>query len=324
MICPQRFVALAADRLLGAFLTGDARDNVVRFASGFPDAASGHILECRLDGDDGICDYSLALTRGDGGIERFLSAIAPGEAEAGLPTAILAHADVGIVWLEFDAIEATAFSAPSIFIAAPTLPVPPEIAAALAEKLFRSVIGASEAPPVGWLLERLPDGVYLKQSGMMTGRKSVEPRIRLVLDGVNSGATLTTLTALGWPGDMASAERLALLAIDLAGATPVRLDLDLGSRLGAELGIEITGPALRPGFTGRLESEGLCFAGRADALEKLAVRQPLHYYSAGSTPLRADFGLNHVKLVAARTPGKESAKAYFSLITIPDFSNPMP
>ncbi|GHF72950.1 hypothetical protein [Seohaeicola zhoushanensis] len=323
MICSQRFVALAADRLLGAFLSGETRDTLVRFAEGLPEAASGHILETRLDGGAGRCDYSLALTRGDAGFERFLSAIEKGEADAGLAPEVLALKDAGIVWLEYDGAETGGFGCPSFFVAARSLPTPHETAAGLATALFRSAMGAGQVPPVGRLLASLPEGAYLKQSGVMTGRKPGVPRIRLVLDGVQPGAIVEMLTTLGWPGNMASAERLAILVSELADSATVRVDLDLGAGLGPELGVEISGTALDPGFSARLLREGLCSEPKARALERLSVRHSLQEFGAEDMPLRADFGLNHLKLVAASLPGKERAKAYFSLITIPDFSRAM-
>lgn len=341
MICAQRWVGEALGQLGDSFLNASLRQGVGALADRIADVAVAHILECGLGTRSDRCDYSLALLRGTTGFPSDLwrSAACPpdnrqhdsyarlaGPGAAGLPEA-------EIIWLEFD-FDAKGTAGRASVFAATGGPASHTQASRLAEALQAALTPDAPRIDLAPWLAALPNGVFLKQVGIMAGRPDHPTGLRLVLDGVVPGAVPGLLNQMGWPGSAAAAARISHCAARLAGAAPCRVDLDLrappsGSEaalLGPALGIEVTGMTLAqtPDPFGILHRAGLCSADKAAALRCHAPRQPLRRMNGETGRSHLDFGLNHLKLSASDLAGAESAKAYFSLLHLPDFQPPDP
>lgn len=90
--------------------------------------------------------------------------------------------DAGVIWLEFDVSDDGFAGDPSFFVASNLRPTPHLNAAALTRGLSLALSGREI--DVSSFLAKLPEGVYLRQSGMMAGRPGRSEAVRLVLDGV--------------------------------------------------------------------------------------------------------------------------------------------
>ena len=318
MICPQSHVDDALS-LIGPKLIGNASArSVSAFAASLPDAASGHVLECRLGEADGICDYSFVLSRGNGGLDRF-AAFLPEDPFWSQTAEIIRSAsgalvDAGLIWLEVD-FGAGEPSRPSFFVAqGPGLRTRVErfeLARALA-----GVFGVSLGDALDTLMQRLPKPIAPKQAGVMAGRSGTH--LRLVLDGGKVSQVCAILARIGWPGHARSLVRVSDLARQLAGDAPCRVDLDLDERVAPSVGLELGYPMLADAehVVRCLEAVGLCTKDTGSALLLAMSRRTLAKPRKGG---RIDFGLNHLKLGLRSAEADIQAKAYFSLVNLPDF-----
>ncbi len=321
MICPQTYLTMALERADPALVSKGTQEAMSRFAATLPDAASGHIIECRLADPGGACDYSMVLSRGDGGFEVFQQCIDGdpfwAQAEALLTATQSTLGDAGLVWLEFDFADDRP-AAPCFFVShGPQSDADQRgfaLGAALAE-VFVLPIGET----LRQLALQVPVSVRLKQAGIMAGRGARS--LRLVLDGVKSDTITTFLQTLDWPGDMGLAADLQRIAHQIAPQGRCRIDLDLGEGLAPTLGIELLYSDLaKPDLVaGALLREGLSVPETAAALVNMMPRRTLFTSAEQGMPHRLDFGLNHLKLSAQPATQGLEAKAYFSLLNLPDF-----
>ena len=330
MICAQRHVAHAARALGAAFLTPRAETALARFAGRYPDLAAGHILECDLRGRPGVADYSLALRPGLPGTEGTpvrgpVAAVLRGFCDGTLPAAVL--------WLEHDMSATGELGAPSVFLAPLAGPEDDEAAERVAHTLCDAIWPGQPCPQVRQVTGHLPTGSFLKQIGAMAGRDGqTEPSLRLVIDGIAANAVLPLLERFGWPGPQDLATEIAGLATRHLASGACRLDLDLAQGLGQRpgqdleptLGLELPASGIRaiPALAADLRTAGLCSAPKASALTTRAARRTLADRDPDSRCERLDFGLNHVKLslTSGDVDDSTKAKAYFSLVSTPDFS----
>lgn len=331
MICRQIHVARAADALLGAFLTDTARRGLGAFAEQLPDVAAGHILECALAGPAGGADYSMALARAAGGADALRRVADGGRPDLGLTADILGElgaglSSAGVVWLEFDMDKNGALGRPSFFVAPDRIEAPPEVAAELAERLFRKVWPGRRPPDVTTVLHALRPGTFLRQAGVMASRApGAGHAVRLVLDGCAPKDVLALLGRLSWPGSETAACCLTDLAETHVARGACRVDLDLGSSITPSLAIEL--PANGIGSVAALADDllrvGAIAQPKAAALADLAPRRTLATMEGREGTERLDFGLNHIKLsLTGDVAGRIAAKVYFSLVTTPDFGAP--
>lgn len=315
MLCAPDLVPCALGRL-GRLVPAAAAQGIASFALGLPTGVSAHILECLVSDGPAACDHAIALTRGDGGFTRFSPPAGPFWTEAArvIDATGGALAEAGILWFEFDVDDGGRPAPPSVFVAPGAAGTGGPQALGLAQSLFTLLVGGPP-PDIRGLSARLPRGAHLKQAGVMTGRGV--RAARLVIDGLRAGAIPDCLAALGWPGDMARARRLAGVAGQLAGDGHCRVDLDLGQSLAPTLGIEIAVSALDDpaAAAGLLVAHALCTGERRADLAAAAPRRTLTRPGPG---LQTEFGLNHLKL-SAPPDAADTAKAYFSLLTLPDF-----
>ncbi|SFM32417.1 hypothetical protein [Shimia aestuarii] len=305
--------------LIGPNLIGAAcARSVSAFAASLPDVASGHVLECRLGEAGGICDYSFVLSRGNGGLDRF-AAFVPEDPFWSQTAEVIRSAegalvDAGLIWLEVD-FGAKEPSRPSFFVShGPDLRTRAErfdLARALA-----GVFDVSLRDALDTLMRKLPEPVAPKQAGIMAGRSGRQ--LRLVLDGIKVSQVCAMLARIGWPGHARSLVRVSDLARQLAGDASCRVDLDLDERVAPSVGLELGYPALTdPERVVRcLEAEGLCTPDTGSALHLAMSRRTLAKPRTGG---RIDFGLNHLKLGLRSAAADIQAKAYFSLVNLPDF-----
>ncbi|GAA6200265.1 hypothetical protein [Aquicoccus sp. SU-CL01552] len=322
MISAQRHVAHAARALGAAFLTPRAETALARFAGRYPDLASGHILECDLRGGAGVADYSLALLPCPPGAAGALvhgpvAAVLRGFCDGTLPAAVL--------WLEHDMSATGELGAPSVFLAPLAGPENGTAAEQLAHALCDAIWPGQPCPQVRQITGHLPPGGFLKQIGAMAGRDGLtEPSLRLVIDGIAPHAVLPLLERLGWPGPQDLATEIADLATRHLASGACRVDLDLAQDLAPTLGLELPASGIRaiPALAADLRTTGLCSAPKAGALAARAARHTLADRNPDSRCERLDFGLNHVKLslTSGDVDDSTKAKAYFSLVSTPDFS----
>ncbi|TDE40010.1 hypothetical protein [Antarcticimicrobium sediminis] len=322
MICAQRHVALAARALGDVFLTRRAETSLGRFAGRYPDVASGHILECDLRGGAGVADYSLALLSGQPGpagaaVSGTVAAVLRGFCDGALPASVL--------WLEHDMSATGDLGEPSVFLAPVSGSEDAEAAEQVALALCRALWPGQPCPRVRYLMGQVPQDGFLKQIGAMAGRDGLmAPSLRLVIDGIAPNAVMSLLEVLGWPGSLGLAADIAGLAARHLTKGRCRVDLDLANDLTPTLGLELParGIGAIPAFAADLRAGGLCSTSKAKALPALAARHTLADRDPDTPSERLDFGLNHVKLslTSDDVENSTSAKAYFSLVSTPDFS----
>lgn len=321
MICPQSYLETALQEADPALISQGAKKAMRRFAAALPDAASGHIIECRLAEAGGVCDYSIVLSRGDGGFAGFLQGIDTdpfwADAQTVLNATQSALAKAGLVWLEFD-FGTGEPARPCFFVSQGPQATAQQDGLALGEALLT----AFDLPVLSdfrHLVRLFPDAVRLKQSGIMAGRGV--RGMRLVLDGVTVAGLTTFLRSLDWPGDMNRAAELERIATRIAPDGGCRVDLDLGAGLGQTLGVELLYPDLPVSETVAdvLRAEGLCSPETELGLKRMMQRRRLVRAAGNNATHRLDFGLNHLKLSAPPTTHVLEAKAYFSLLNLPDF-----
>lgn len=328
MICPQTAVGFAVDALLGAFASKRAGEAISRFAASMPDLASGHILEAVLDDSSASLDYSMVVLAKEEPLVGLFQAASVDQAVFGqtavLVTAIRARqSDVGLIWLEFDSVSNGRFSEPSFFLAPPSMDASANTGAELGALLAEALGSKGSAKGLAAVLNALPDSVFLRQVGMMVGRPgAATPLMRIVLDGVETSAIVALLQQVNWPGDLDRAERLAGFVRRHCVGGGCRVDLDVGANIAPSLGLEMPSRLIgdMKQAVGELVQMGLCNAAKAEKLVRTAERQTLE--ETGRKPgTRLDFGLNHLKLaLGTRSAQPDRAKAYFSLVTTPDFA----
>jgi len=330
MICAQRHLARAAWALGPSFLTRRAETALARFAGRYPDCATGHILECDLRGGPGVADYSLALLPGP---PDATGAPVPGPVQGPVAAVLRRFCDgmlpASVLWLEHDMSDTGDMGAPSVFLAPMAGPENGTAAEQLARILCAAIWPGQPCPKLRQVTGQLPPGGFLKQIGAMAGRGGLAtPSLRLVIDGIAPTAVLPLLGRLGWPGPRGLATEIAGLAARHLATGACRVDLDLGQDHGQDLastlGLELPAGGIRaiPALAADLRTAGLCSASKADALAAQAARHTLADRDPDRPPERLDFGLNHVKLslTSGGVDHSTTAKAYFSLVSTPDFS----
>ncbi len=327
MICPQTAVRFAADALLGAFATERAGAAIALLAARMPDVASGHILEAVLDDSSASVDYSMVVLAKDGPLMGLFDAAAEDPALFGQTASLVAavrarQSDVGLIWLEFDGSANDRFSQPSFFLAPASMGTSANSGAALGALLAEAMGSKGSAQGLSGVLNSLPKGAFLRQVGMMVGRPgAAAPLMRIVLDGVETSAILALLKQANWTGDLDRAERLIRFVGRHCSAGTCRVDLDVGSEMAPSLGLEIPARQIRETKQafGDLVRAGLCSVEKAEQLARTANRKTLEETGRNSGT-RLDFGLNHLKLaLGTRSEQPDRAKAYFSLVTTPNF-----
>lgn len=342
----------AAPALPAALVNAAAQSHILALADDLPGTLTTFCgYECRLGSPEANADFLFCSTRPEGHA-RVLAGL---DETDELPATLLAlpawqqvrafarswlHADSPLdgqivnTWLEFDVDAADgAGRAPSVFFGTPELPsgTPaitqlPLVRAGLA-LLAPAAVADERDAALTRFFAALPDGARVFQVGVMLARPAAV--VRLCVRGVPRGDLIDLLHALAWPGaTTAVAELLGGVA---RSAERIDVDVDLGTAVGAKLGLECyfgsdlaTGARLRA-MLGALVEAGLCTADKADALvaysgldsQDRAANWPMHL-RALAAEAGADITscllrwVHHVKLVLeAGQP--TSAKAYLAL-----------
>lgn len=263
--------------------------------SSFPAALSAHAMfECRLGTPVPSSDYSIMLSKADGGQSvvggHHPSASMPEHAHADLawsrtmaflrrwgdPASSFAHR-FDHIWLEFDVSDGgVSRDVPSVFFsprdggrlgeAGDARDLISEAVAILAGE----ALALDDAAKLQRSLELLPAGAFLFQVGVMCARQPAS--LRLLLSDISPDELVAYLGDIGWAGDR---ERLRK---EIAGLAP-RLDgltygVEIHEGVGARVGIEcyVRNDDMRaamerwPVFIEYLIERGLCRADKGEAL----------------------------------------------------------
>ncbi|WP_147395236.1 hypothetical protein [Azospirillum cavernae] len=335
---------LAAPAVPDALASVEDRRAISRAADPLP-AGSAMILERPLGGGAPRVDFSLCLTRGDGGGEILAGRhptrdVPPAWLEQPEWRSVRAHCrdwtEPGSLlsersrsaWLEFDGDQmARRRVLPSLFV--DFRDVSPTDRRPLRALTVATLIAPDARAGVESTLERvaaaLPAHAAWQFLGVMLPRDRTQARLCVALP---VGEVKAFVAGVGLSIDD---QTTRLIAVSARHAASVVLHLDVGERLGATLGAELK-PAGEDGWAALLtdlEREGLCVAaereallafpgqsgmvrdgGGADGFADAVIGAPdMWRQVAGCLVVRS---LNHVKLVSR--PGQAlAAKAYLHL-----------
>lgn len=279
--------------------------------SSFPATLSAHAMfECRLGSPIPSSDYSIMLSRADGGQSvvggHHPAASMPGHALTdsawsrtmaflrrwGDPASPFANR-LDHIWLEFDVSDGgVSRDVPSVFFSprdGGRLGDAGEARALISEAvamLAGDALARDDADRLRRSLALVPAGAFLFQVGVMCARQPAS--LRLLLSDISPHDLVACLGDIGWPGDR---ERLRT---ELAGLAP-RLDgltygVEIHEGIGARVGIEcyVRNDDMRAArerwrvFIDHLIERGLCRADKGEAL--LAYQGISHEASADVWP----------------------------------------
>jgi hypothetical protein len=325
--------------LPGALVTHPAREALRRLARSVPHLTRQFGFECRLDPDDEVVDFGMAVSASDGGREALagrtddprLGALTGQEAcwrrlrDFALrwsdPDAPL-HVWSPFLGLEFDAAAVSqTVPVPSVFVA---LDAPldeaaggrPQLAAAVeAADLLRGGLSHALEAALESCFEGLPTGARVLHVGAMLGRAQEGLRVSAVLPAPELKGYLS-----GVGGEAAlEAAQVALAALPHRFPT-VQVDFDLLPAVSPRVGLGLrparTEPADWEALFAELVALGCASEAKANALVGWIGVGPARRTGAngGWETYRRD--LSHVKLVCV--PGRApAAKAYFGVTLAP-------
>lgn len=300
---PRSAAAVAAASLPASLASQAAKARVAALGELWPEGASCHHLELRLDGRGIEVDASAAY------LPDALPALARVARTVPCLAGILPFLDWAAVarprslWLEWDLIDGVTVgdAGPGVFFAPPD-PDAPGTDDFIEAGLVSLGIRTSGREAVRTACAR-PGARQPRQVGVMVSRR--DPGIRLVFDTGSPAKSGALLRSLGGGG--AAVETLAALpGFDAAR----RLDIDIApDGIGPRVAIEVPGAFLEPADIA-LSTAGMARLGLADPEAARAVCAAALWRSL--TP-GVSVGLSHLK--AAMEPGQAPVvKAYLGLV----------